>query len=63
MPHVPVLQNPTRAQAQAAHDIIARAINRQVTGGNARQRQQSRNEIIREIQAALGDASPQEDAG
>ena len=50
MPHVPVLRNPTRAQAQAAHDIIARAINRQVTGRNARQRQQSRNEIIREIQ-------------
>ena len=50
MPHVPVLKDPTRRQAQAAHDIIAGAINRQVTGRTGRERQQSRDQIIRDIQ-------------
>jgi hypothetical protein len=50
MPHVPILQNPTRQQAQAAHDLISRAINRQVTGRTGTERQRSRDQIIREIQ-------------
>ena len=50
MPHVPILRNPTRQQAQAAHDLIAGAINRQVTGRTGAERQRSRDQIIREIQ-------------
>jgi hypothetical protein len=62
MPHVPVLQNPTRAQAQAAHDLIANAINRQVTGRTQAERVRSRNQIMRDVQTdprlkALRDAS------